>query len=106
MIYGDGLQTRDFVYVGDVAAAVLSAAGHDGGVFNIGTGKATSVNELHAACRQAASSPDLPAHGPARPGDVSRSLIDPGLAARELGWRPETPLADGLVTTWAATRKD
>jgi UDP-glucose 4-epimerase len=105
-IYGDGRQTRDFVYVGDVAAAVLAAAGHAGGVFNIGTGLATSVGELHAACRKAAASADLPTHGPARPGDVFRSVIDPGLASRELDWRPQTSLDEGLARTWAATRKD
>ncbi len=102
-IFGDGGQTRDFVYVGDVVRALLAAAGHDGGVFNIGTGVETSVNELHAACRRAAGVDPQPQHAPARPGDVLRSVIDPSRAERELGWRAETPLDDGLAQTWAWT---
>ena len=106
-IYGDGNQTRDFIYVGDVAAAVLAATGHrGGGVYNIGTGVETSVNELHAACRLAADSDESPAYGPARAGDVVRSVIDPSLAASALGWQAGTSLADGLATTWAAMRKE
>ena len=108
-IFGDGSQTRDFVYVADVVAAVLAAADHDGGVFNVGTGIATSVNELYAACRTAAGSDQPPQYLPARTGDVLRSVVDPGLAARELGWTAQTPLADGLAATWewtAATAKE
>ncbi len=103
-IYGDGSQTRDFVYVGDVAEAVLAAAGHAGGVFNIGTGAETSVTELHLGCRNAAGSAELPAHGPAREGDVVRSVIDPTLASSVLGWHARTSLDDGLALTWAAMR--
>ncbi|MEP6893029.1 MAG: NAD-dependent epimerase/dehydratase family protein [Gaiellaceae bacterium] len=103
-IYGDGDQTRDFIYVGDVAAAVLAAVGHAGGVFNVGTGIETSVTELHAACREAAGSPELPSYESAREGDVFRSVIDPTLAASALGWQPQTPLADGLDLTWRAMR--
>ena len=102
-VFGDGGQTRDFVYVGDVVRALLAAAGHDGGVFNIGTGVETSVNELHAACRRAAGVDAQPEHAAARPGDVLRSVIDPTRAERELGWRAETPLDDGLARTWAWT---
>jgi UDP-glucose 4-epimerase len=104
-IFGDGHQTRDFVYVGDVAAAVLAAAKQSGGIFNIGTGVETSVVDLHAACRRATGSATLPSHGPAREGDVFRSVIDPALAADTLGWRATTSLDDGLLHTWAATRK-
>ena len=103
-IYGDGSQTRDFVYVGDVSEAVLAAAGHAGGVFNIGTGAETSVTELHAACRRATGSSELPSHGPAREGDVVRSVIDPALASSVLGWNARTSLDDGLALTWAAMR--
>jgi UDP-glucose 4-epimerase len=101
-IYGDGSQTRDFVYVGDVAAAVLAAVGHAGGVFNVGTGIETSISELHAACRRATGSSERPSHGPAREGDVFRSVIDPTLASSALGWRPRTSLDNGLALTWAA----
>jgi UDP-glucose 4-epimerase len=99
-IFGDGKQTRDFVYVGDVVRAMLAAATRDGGVFNVGTGHETSVNELHALCRTVSGSTREPAYAPARPGDALRSVVDPSLAARELGWRAEVSLADGLRMTW------
>ena len=101
-IFGDGEQTRDFVYVGDVVRAVLGAVGHGGGVFNIGTGVETSVNALHALCRSVSGSTRAPEYAPARPGDALRSVIDPTLAARELDWRPEVSLEDGLRETWLA----
>ncbi len=104
-IFGDGAQTRDFVYVGDVVQALLAATGHDGGVFNVGSGIETSVNGLHAACRAAAGSGDEPVYGPARAGDVLRSVIDPSRAARELGWRAEVSLDEGLALTWEWTRR-
>jgi UDP-glucose 4-epimerase len=100
-IFGDGEQTRDFVYVGDVVAAVLAAATRHGGVYNVGTGTETSVNELHAACRQVTGSTQEPGHAAARPGDVRRSVIDPARAGRELGWRPALTLEQGLRETWA-----
>jgi UDP-glucose 4-epimerase len=100
-IFGDGLQTRDFVYVADVVDAVLAAANHDGGVFNVGTGIETTVLELHEQCRRVTGVGDPAAHAPPRPGDVRRSVIDPGLAARELGWRPAHDLSAALAETWA-----
>ena len=99
-IYGDGEQTRDYVYVGDVVAAVLAALGRDGGVFNVGTGTETSVNELFEACRRVAGVEAGATHAPARAGDVIRSVLDVSRAERELGWRPQTSLADGLAKTW------
>ncbi len=60
VIFGDGGQTRDFVYVGDVVAALLAAAGHDGGVFNVGSGEETTVLELHGACAELAGAPNDP----------------------------------------------
>jgi UDP-glucose 4-epimerase len=99
-IYGDGEQTRDFVYVGDVVAAVLAGIGHEGGVFNIGTGTETSVSELFDACRQIAGGKLEAEHAPARPGDALRSVLDVSRAERELGWRPQTPLAEGLRLSW------
>jgi UDP-glucose 4-epimerase len=99
-IFGDGTQTRDFVYVGDVVAAVLAAAGRDGGIFNVGTGAETSVNELFAATRRVAGAEAEASHEPARPGDVLRSVLDVSRAERELGWRAETTLAEGLRLTW------
>jgi UDP-glucose 4-epimerase len=99
-IFGDGRQTRDFVFVADAVSALLAATGH-GGVFNVGTGVETSVSELHAACRRAAGVELEPAYAPARAGDALRSVVSPARADRELGWRAETSLADGLARTWA-----
>ncbi len=99
-IYGDGEQRRDFVYVGDVVAAVLAAIGRDGGVFNVGTGAETSVNELFEATRKVAGAELEPSYAPARAGDVLRSVLDVSRTERELGWRPRTTLAEGLRQTW------
>ncbi|HEU5371388.1 MAG TPA: NAD-dependent epimerase/dehydratase family protein [Gaiellaceae bacterium] len=105
VIYGDGEQSRDFVYVGDVVDALLAAAGRGGGPYNIGTGVATSVNELHAACRRVAGVSEEPRHEAARLGDVVRSVLDPSRAERELGWRARVSLDDGLARTWAWTKE-
>jgi len=102
-IFGDGRQTRDFVYVGDVVAAVLAALGRDGGPYNVGTGQETSVLELFDACRRTAGMDAEARHEPARPGDALRSVLDVSLAERALGWRPQTSLEDGLRETWRAT---
>ena len=99
-IFGDGEQTRDFVFVGDVVEALLAAVGHDGGVFNVGTGVPTSVNRLYDACRAAAGRGDEPDHGPARPGDLRDSALDPAAAARAFGWRARESLDSGLRRTW------
>jgi len=100
-IYGDGRQTRDYVFVGDVVDATLAALGHDGGIFNVGTGVETSVLELYAAIRAASGVDREPEHAEARLGELQRSVLDASLAARELGWRPAHSLADGLAETWA-----
>jgi UDP-glucose 4-epimerase len=99
-IFGDGEQTRDFVYVGDVAQAVLAASERAGGTFNVGTGVETTVNGLFEACRSLAGADVEAEHAPARPGDVSRSVVDVSLAAQALGWRPSTALDEGLRLTW------
>ena len=103
-IFGDGAQTRDFVHVADVVSAVLAAAEHEGGIYNVGTGVETSVNELHAACRRVTGSAREPRYEPERAGDVRRSVIDPARAGRELGWRAEHALEDGLRLTWDAVK--
>jgi UDP-glucose 4-epimerase len=100
-IYGDGRQTRDYVYVGDVVAAVLRAAGHDGGVYNVGTGAETSVLELYDEIQRATGIEREAAHAAERLGELRRSVLDPGAAERALGWRARTSLADGLRATWA-----
>ena len=99
-IFGDGRQTRDYVYAGDVAAATLAAARRHGGVFNVGTGVETSVLELYDICRRVAGSSLEAEEAPARLGELQRSVLDVRLAERELGWRAETRLEEGLRRTW------
>jgi UDP-glucose 4-epimerase len=100
MIFGDGSQERDFVYVGDVVAALLAAVGRRGGVLNAGTGRATSVLDLHRACAAIAGSAAGPEFAPARIGDINRSVLDTTRARAELGWEAAVPLDDGLHRTW------
>ena len=88
------------MYVGDVARATVSAIGQDGGVFNIGTGRETSVVELYELCRKAAGSEVEAVHAPARLGELQRSFLDPSRAASELGFMPMVGLEDGLQATW------
>jgi UDP-glucose 4-epimerase len=105
VIYGDGTQTRDFVYVGDVVRAMIAAAAASGGgTFNVGTGVATSVDELHRLCAEIAGVDREPRYAAARPGDLRHSVIDPSRAADELGWSAEKTLAEGLSDTWNAMR--
>ncbi len=101
-IYGDGAQTRDYVFVGDVAAANLLAAERDfDGALNVGTGVETDVNRLYAMLARAAGSQASPLHAPARAGEQKRSCIDPSAAARALGWRAAVGLEEGLARTLA-----
>lgn len=103
VINGDGLQTRDFVYVEDVVAANLRALDYPRpGVFNIGTGLETNILTLYLKLQQITGSPLGPVHGPAKPGEQRRSALDSGLARQELGWRPEVSLDEGLSRTAAA----
>jgi UDP-glucose 4-epimerase len=99
-IFGDGTQTRDYVYAGDVAQATVAAVGRDGGVFNVGTGAETSVVELYRLCRRVSGSSLEAEQAPARLGELQRSVLDAGRAKRELGWRPEVSLENGLRRTW------
>jgi UDP-glucose 4-epimerase len=99
-IYGGGAQTRDYVFVGDVVAATLAAAGHDGGVFNVGTGTETSVVELYERIQHVSGIEREPQNAGPRPGELQRSVLDPSLAARDLGWKPERSLDEGLRATW------
>jgi UDP-glucose 4-epimerase len=98
-IFGDGTQTRDYVYAGDVARATLAAAGHEG-MLNVGTGIETSVLELYDLCRRVAGVDVEPEMAPARLGELERSVLDASLAERELGWTPEVGLEEGLRRTW------
>ncbi len=100
-VYGDGKQTRDYIYVGDVVAAVLAAAGSEaGGAINIGTGIETDVLELAARMGELAGSDDFgPVFAPPRDGEVQAISIDPSRAASDLGWKAEIGLGDGLRLT-------
>jgi UDP-glucose 4-epimerase len=99
-IFGDGKQTRDFVHVEDVVQATIAAAGAAGGVFNVGTGVETSIADLFEACREVAATRAEPEFAAARVGELQRSVLDPTLAAGELGWQPRWELEDGLRSTW------
>jgi UDP-glucose 4-epimerase len=99
-VFGNGSQTRDYVYVGDVARATLAAAGRDGSVYNVGTGRETSVVELLDLCQLIAGTSLEATFMPPRPGEIQRSVVDPGRAVDELGWRPEHSLEDGLRETY------
>jgi UDP-glucose 4-epimerase len=97
-IYGDGKQTRDFVYVDDVVDAFVRAAERGSGLLcNIGTGQETSVNELYAAMAEAAGVQAEAVRGPARTGELARSALDPGRAKIHLGWEPWTDLRTGVT---------
>jgi UDP-glucose 4-epimerase len=101
VVFGDGLQTRDFVYVGDVVTALLAAAERGNGVYNVGTGIETSVLALHELCARVAGVDARPELAEPRPGDLRRSFLDPGRAERDLGWGPEQDLERGLEKTWS-----
>ena len=105
-IFGDGRQTRDYVYVGDVVDATLRAVGKDGGVFNVGTGAETSVLELAEAAMRVSGVQLEARFAEARLGELLRSSLDPALAERELGFRAATSLDDGLAATWRSIRAE
>ena len=107
-VNGDGKQTRDYVYVGDVARANLLALESTAtGPFNIGTGIETDVNTLARLLLEATGGRSEVRHGPTKAGEQRRSVIDSRRAAEVLGWRPEVSLADGLGRTveWFRARE-
>jgi len=101
LINGDGEQTRDYVYVGDVAEAVARALARDEavGVFNVATGTETSVNDLYRRLARLAQVDRAPVHGPAKPGEQRRSVLDAGRAKAVLGWTPAIAFDEGLART-------
>ena len=106
VVNGDGEQTRDYVYVGDVVRANLAALTRgDGLAINIGTGIETDVNALFRKLRDLSGSRQEEIHGPGMPGEQRRSVIENALAYNELGWYPETSLDDGLALTLAYFRE-
>ena len=99
-VFGDGTAQRDYIYVGDVVDAVLSSfAGNWKGIYNIGTGVATSVNDLIAALTEILGPPPGITKAPERPGELQRSCIDSSRAIRDGLWEPRTTLIDGLRRT-------
>src|SRR5215211_4817452 len=100
-INGTGVQSRDYIYVGDVVCANVLAIEREvpPGAYNIGTGIETSVNDLYELLREESGKGHAPRHGPAKAGEQSRSSVDPSRAGRVFGWRPEMSLADGLGET-------
>ena len=109
VIFGDGSQTRDFIYVGDIVGAIMSALFFDGALpdgegdepaYNISTGLEISVNMLLGALRQASEYLGEVEHAPAREGDVMRSSLSPRKAARTFGWSAHQVLANGAEMTW------
>jgi UDP-glucose 4-epimerase len=106
-IFGDGEQTRDFVFVDDVVDAFARAATKGGGlVLNIGTGRETSVNQLYRTMASEAGVDATATYAPARPGELQRNALDPGRAGIQLGWKPWTTLAEGTnaVLRWFSQR--
>ena len=100
-LYGDGTQSRDYVFVSDVVEAMLAAVGRDGGTYNVGTGVETSVLELYDAIQRASGVAREPEFAEPRLGELQRSVLDISRAKRDLGWQPAHSLADGLAKTWA-----
>ncbi|HEY9311873.1 NAD-dependent epimerase/dehydratase family protein [Williamsia sp.] len=100
-LFGDGGNTRDYVYVDDVVAAFVLASAEDGGGqrFNVGTGVQTSDRDLHTMVAEAAGAADTPTFEPARLGDVRDSSIDGSRAGVVLGWKPAVTLAEGIART-------
>jgi UDP-glucose 4-epimerase len=99
-IFGDGEQTRDYVYVEDTVEAFAAAMDRASGeIVNIGTGLETSVNALHGMLAEIVGSPSEPAYGPQPEGELRRIALDNTLAASVLGWSPRTDLSSGLART-------
>ncbi len=105
-IFGDGTQQRDYVYVGDVAGVTVAALERPAGVFNVGTGIATSVLDLFEVCRRVSGVDVEPVFDPPRLGELQRSVLDPGLAERELGFAPKTSFEDGIAAAWEFIRAE
>jgi UDP-glucose 4-epimerase len=100
-IHWDGEQTRDFAYVSDCARAnLLALDAGDGQAYNVGTGAATSINELFRALVGVSGRDVEPRRGPRRPGDARHSYLDCSKIERELGWQAEVSLREGLQATW------
>lgn len=106
-VFGDGSNTRDYVFVDDVVDAFVRASGASGDRqrFNVGTGVETSDRQLHSAVAAAVGAPDAPEFHPPRLGDLKRSCLDISRAGQVLGWQPQVALADGVARTVSYFRR-
>lgn len=109
VVFGDGAQTRDFIFVGDVVNAIITALGFEGALasdadrraaYNISTGNRTSVTELLMALRVASRNFSPERHEPARVGDIVHSALDPSKARDVFGWQANVDLESGTALTW------
>jgi UDP-glucose 4-epimerase len=105
VINGEGTQTRDYVFVGDVVAANLAAIDAPVGTYNVGTGVETDVNRLFALLAAIVGSEAGATHGPAKRGEQMRSCLDPSHSAAQLGWHPAMALEEGLEATVRSFRE-
>jgi UDP-glucose 4-epimerase len=107
VIYGDGMQTRDYLFVADAVDAFVRAAGAGGGKYlNVGTGRETTVVRIFKAIADEVGFAELPVFADPRPGDPARSALDPAAAAKALHWKPWTALEAGIAITVAWMRKN
>lgn len=109
VVFGDGNDERDYVYVGDVVEAIVRAADSTRpGPFNVGTGIGTSTNRIFEIIAENCEHDEPAVHGAPRPGDINRISLDSSKAKRELGWEPRISLEDGLKTTvdWFKQNRD
>lgn len=100
-VYGDGSQSRSFTYVADVVDATIRALDASPGIYNVGGGDEATLREALDLLESLAGRPLRVSYGPSQPGDMKRSKADTSRVERELGWRPSTPLRDGLAGHWA-----
>ncbi len=107
VINGDGEQTRDFIYVGDCAAANLMVTEGENvsGIYNLGSGVATSINEIFSTLKDVTAYQNPPIHGPAKLGETRHIYLTAEKAKQELGWQPTIGLLDGLERTVEYTRE-
>jgi len=100
LINGNGLQTRDYVYVRDVVESIMVASDqHVNGVYNVGTGEETTVNEIFEQLQMLTKSESKELHGPAKKGEQLRSVLDCSKLTEETGWEPTVSLSEGLAET-------
>ncbi len=110
VVHGDGLQTRDFLYLDDAVRALLTAAGFMpggplAGIYNVGTGAGVTIRQLAALSLRLAQMPDMPEFGPSRQGDIHFSVAQNSKLLRRAGWVPDMPLSRGLLLTIDGARR-